>query len=1087
MADLRIQLFGAFHLTYGGELLKQPLQARVQSLLAYLILTHGAPQPRQHLAFSLWPDSSEEQAYNNLRKALFQLRSTLPNADQLMRTDNRTVQWLPDVHCAVDVIEFEQHIAAADTSSHRHESAAVQSHLSAAAALYSGDLLPGCYDDWLVPEREQLREQYVNVLQRLIDLLEQSLDYPGAIHEANCLLRADPLHEETYRHLMRLHALHGDRAAALRTYHTCATTLLRELGVDPSPLTQEAYARLLHLDPTTPPQQQPPAARVQDTLVGRKEEWRSLMAAWQSCVNGRSSLLVISGEAGAGKTRLAQEFARWADRQGINIARTRAYSGEEGLAYAPVIDWLHSDTLRHGLHRLEPVWLGEVARLAPDLIPLQGIPSVQDTASERWQRQRLFAALNRVVLTAEPSLILMVDDLQWCDQETLEWLNHLLHSAPAACLLVLGTVRTDEIDSEHPLSSLLLHLRSAGQITEIELGPMSEAETAELATHVAERPLPDEVITRLYQMTEGNPLFITESIRALLSEPAAGGATSANTLPAKVHAVILERLARLSPSARELANVAAVIGRSFTLAVLYQAYGADEDTLVRSLDELWQRRIVREQGAESYDFSHDLIRETAYVSVSSARRRLLHRRVAEALERAPLGERSYSAQIAWHYEQAGMCEPAIVHYSQAAATAHQMYAFQDAITYINRALDLLATLPSTEDRRLQEVDLQSALGTAWSVVKTYAAWEAKHAFDRAFALSHQHPASPRMFVALWGLHEFHLARSEYERGLYIAEECLRIAQELQDPALLIEAHHAMWGVLVFMNRYRAALEHIEQALLLYRCEQHHALTLQFAGHDPGHCGLSVAGFALWVSGYPDQARQRLHEAIELTQQFSVPSSLADAAFNQTMIYQLLGEIEATLAWAKTTVRLSTEYGYTIGLAFGTALAGWAQVMHGDYVDGLALLEQGMIQWQAAGMHTMQTYLFALWIEACYTAGRYEEAIAHADHAHTFIVECGEQFFAPEIYRLRGELFRARGDLETAESCYAQALSLAREQSAKSLELRAAVSLARVWQDQGQHSAAYDLLAPIHAWFREGFGTPDLHAATELLAELTLTR
>jgi predicted ATPase len=185
------------------------------------------------------------------------------------------------------------------------------------------------------------------------------------------------------------------------------------------------------------------------------------------------------------------------------------------------------------------------------------------------------------------------------------------------------------------------------------------------------------------------------------------------------------------------------------------------------------------------------------------------------------------------------------------------------------------------------------------------------------------------------------------------------------------------------------------------------------------------------------------------------------------------------------VRLSTEYGYTIGQAIGDALAGWAQVMLGDYPGGLALLEQGMIQWQAAGMHTMQTYLFALWIEACCTAGRFEEGIAHADQAHGFIVEYGEQFFAPEIYRLRGELFRARGDLETAESCYAQALSVAREQSAKSLELRAAVRLARAWQDQGRHRDAYDLLAPIYAWFHEGFDTPDLRTAHDLLAELAL--
>ncbi len=238
MADLHLQLFGAFHLAAGDEPSRQPLQARAQSLLAYLILHRQAPQSRQHIAFLLWPDSNEEQAYNNLRKALFQLRSLLPGADQLLRADSRTVQWLPDAPCVVDVITFEQHIAAIAAiagSPPNQNAAAIHMHLAAAAALYTGELLPGCYDDWIAPHRERLREHYLSVLQQLIDYLEQAHDYAGAIHQANCLLRTDPLHEETYRRLMRLHALQGDRAAALRTYHTCATTLLRELGVDPAP------------------------------------------------------------------------------------------------------------------------------------------------------------------------------------------------------------------------------------------------------------------------------------------------------------------------------------------------------------------------------------------------------------------------------------------------------------------------------------------------------------------------------------------------------------------------------------------------------------------------------------------------------------------------------------------------------------------------------------------------------------------------------------------------------------------------------------------------------------------------------------
>jgi hypothetical protein len=256
--------------------------------------------------------------------------------------------------------------------------------------------LPGCYDEWIVPERERLREMYVGVQQRLLDHLEQVRSYSEAIRHANSLLRTDPLHEETYRRLMLLHALQGDRAAALRIYHACVTTLLRELGVDPSPLTQETYTRLLHLDLPPAPQTLAPAARPQDVLVGRKVEWRSLMAAWQHCVDGRAHFAMVAGEAGAGKTRLAQEFMRWVERQGYTVVRTRAYAGDEGLAYAPVIEWLRSEPLRAAQARLEPVWLNELARLAPDLLPAPAVTYQPEAHGERWQRQRLFTALARL-------------------------------------------------------------------------------------------------------------------------------------------------------------------------------------------------------------------------------------------------------------------------------------------------------------------------------------------------------------------------------------------------------------------------------------------------------------------------------------------------------------------------------------------------------------------------------------------------------------------------------------------------------------------------------------------------------------------
>jgi predicted ATPase len=680
--------------------------------------------------------------------------------------------------------------------------------------------------------------------------------------------------------------------------------------------------------------------------------------------------------------------------------------------------------------------------------------------------------------------------LQWCDPETLAWLHHLLRFDPAARLLVVGTVRTEEMDADHPLLSFHLNLRSAGLLSELELAPLSAAQTADLANQVAERPLAQVMLEQVVQTSEGNPLFVTESVRAALgtlwdaAQESGDNIPAPMALPAKVQAVIQQRLARLSPGARELASVAAVIGRSFTVPVLAQASGLDEDELVRGLDELWQRRVVREQGDEAYDFSHDRIRETAYAGLSLAHRRLLHRRVAEALEQAPDEITSAAAQVAFHYEQAGLVEQAVAHYSQAAAGAHQVYAFDDAVGYLTKALALLHARPATPARVEQEVDLLSALGAAWSAARTWAASEAQEAYDRAYALSRDLEESPRLFTALWGLHEFHLFRSEYERALDTATACLRIAQRLQDPVLRLQAHHAMWGVLSFMNRYAAALEHTEQGLALYDRHLHQPLAFHYGNHDVGHCGLSIASIALWMSGFPDKARQRLQMAIQLAQELSLPLSQAEAYYNHAHIYQLLGEPLAVRTWAEATVTLSRQHGFRYCLAIGSAFAGWAMAVQGEHQTGLEMIRQGMAIWEREGMRYMQTYLTAIHVEAHLAANQIDQALTCVAEGQAFAIEFNEHFFEPELYRLQGEVLTRKGALpQQIEKCYQQALALARQQEAKMLEVRAAISLARLWQQQGRRSEAHALLAGVYFGFREGFTTPDLQEAQVLLAAL----
>jgi serine/threonine protein kinase/predicted ATPase len=750
---LSIHLLGTFELISAGTPLTTVDWPRLQSLLAYLVLHATAPQSRTHLAFLLWPDSTESQAHTNLRHLVYHLRHALPDADAFLRAEKQTLQWQPDASWTLDVADFERAVARAAQAEKQVE---VRLALEQAVELYRGDLLPGCYDEWILSERERLRHLLLDALEGLTLLLEQERDYPAAIRAAQRMLRHDPLHEATYRHLMRLYALTGDRAAALRTYHTCATVLERELATEPEPATREAYELLLRRKDSPPARlaTSMPMLIVAAPLVGRHQEWAQLQKAWQGAVAGESHLVLLVGEAGIGKTRLAEELLDWVARQGMTTVLARCYPAEGDLVYAPVATWLRAEPLRIALAGLADVWLTEVARFVPDLLAEKpGLPS-PSPLTERWQRQRLFEALARAVLAARQPLLLLIDDLQWCDRETLEWLHFLLRFDPQAQLLLLATLRPEEIGDDHPLQSLLAALRPRGQLTELQLEALNAPDTATLAAHIAGQEVGPDAVADLYRETEGNPLFVVETIR--MSAAGTKGkehrvrgvpiAVHDSHLPPTVQAVIAARLEQLSPLARRVMSLAATIGRAFTFGVLAQASQDDEDELVRGLDELWQRRIVREQGTgslDAYDFSHDKLREVAYATVSAARRRLLHRRVAEAFE-VVYAERldEVSRLVASHYDQAGDVERAVTFYQRAAEVARQVYANAEAILSYQRVLVLLKGASSLQrpQEQWREVTTQvnESLGDVYTLIGQLE--EARNAYLEALArvLTHEH-------------------------------------------------------------------------------------------------------------------------------------------------------------------------------------------------------------------------------------------------------------------------------------------------------------------------------------------------------------
>lgn len=681
---LRIELLGGFRLLLGDEPLTTVDTPRLQSLLAYLLLNRETPPSRHRLAFLFWPDSPENQALTNLRNLLYRLRHALPEADRFLYVDRRRLRWRDAAPFDLDVARFEDALSRADDA---RDSAEERSFLEQAVSLYEGDLLPGLYEDWIIPERRRLRQAFERALERLTRLLENQHDYRTAVDYARRLVRHDRLREASYRRLMRLQALVGDRAGALRTYHRCATLLEQELDVEPSPATREMYERLLSVEETPlVPRSRPGRAGAAPRLVGRQDAWAELRRAWRRAAAGHPHLVLISGEAGIGKTKLAEELVQWASRQGIATASARCFAAEGELAYAPVAAWLRA----RPLPPLESVWRTEIARILPELLADAPDLSQPGPITEPWQRHRFFEALTRALLQGEQPQLLFIDALQWCDRGSIEWLHHLLRYDPRARLLVVGAYRPDEVDDDHPLSSLIRALRQDDQLTEIELDPLDRGATETLAENVAGRELPPGLVDCLYRETEGNPLFVVETVRGGLPDevrelPSGGVICVPRPLPSRMKDALVARISQLSPLSRSLAELAATIGREFTFDVLQEASDAGEDRLVQGLDELWQRRIIREQGEDAYDFSHDKLREVLVAGLSEARRHLLHRRVARALEHVYADNLdAVAARIAAHYERADEPHEAIAYYQRAAEMAEKMRAQDEAARYRQR-------------------------------------------------------------------------------------------------------------------------------------------------------------------------------------------------------------------------------------------------------------------------------------------------------------------------------------------------------------------------------------------------------------------
>ena len=840
-------------------------------------------------------------------------------------------------------------------------------------------------------------------------------------------------------------------------------------------------------------------------LVGREQEVGLLRERWAQVKDGLGQVVLLSGEAGIGKSRLVQVLTEQvATEPQAWLTPCQCSPYYQNTALYPMIDLLERVALRfereessqQKLNKLEGfvVQYGlPLAETVPLFAALLSLPLAAGyaplTVSPEQQKQKTLHALLTIVLriAAQQPVLFVMEDLHWVDPSTLEFLTLLVDQGPTARILALFTFRPD---FSPPWTG-------RSHLTQVTLNRLPRRQAAELTGRVAHgKALPAEVVEQVVAKTDGVPLFVEELTKmvlesGLLQEQAERyeltGPLPPLAIPTTLHDSLMARLDRLA-AVKGLAQLGATLGREFSYELLQAVSLWDEDTLQRGLHQLVAAEFLYQRGLPpqaTYRFKHALIQDAAYQSLLRSTRQQYHQRIAQVLEaRFPELCETQPELVAQHYTAAGCAEQAVVYWQRAGQHASDRSAYLEAISHCTTGIELLKTLPETPERTQHALTLYIALGAALQMAKGHAAPEVEHAYTQARALCQQVGETPELVPVLFGLWRFYLARPQLHTARELGETLLRLAQRAHDPALAVIAHYALGATWLRLGALPAARQHLEEGIARYTPDQRRAPVFRM-GQDPGVACRAYAAMTLWLLGYPAQALARLHEALALAHALSHPYSLAWARCWAAIVSQFRRDVPAVHEHAEAAVALATEQGFPQWAARGTSLRGWALAMQGQGEAGMAQVRQGIAAWRATGAAVFVPYLCTLLAEVSAHLGHPEDGLQALAEAHTLVEQQEERWWEAEISRLRGVLLlRQPGTPQAeAETWLQRALDVARRQEAKSLELRAAMSLSRLWQQQGKQAEARALLAPVYGWFTEGFDTADLQEAKALLEEL----
>jgi DNA-binding SARP family transcriptional activator/tetratricopeptide (TPR) repeat protein len=1088
---LEILTFGGLDIRCDGEPVTGRLPRKVEALLIYLACT-GRAHAREILAELFWEKRPQERSARSLRVALTSLRREFGEYVTITRD---TVSLKPGAALWLDAAELEARLGAGRTEE--------------ALELFEGEFLEGFYvrgsrgfEDWLTLERERL---YLLILEALRGLTVYHLErgtYREGLDYARLLLQLDPLDEVGHQRMMSLLAYNGMRGAALAQYEACCQVLAEELGVEPLPETRAVYEVVLHGVPLQAPAPVRDAAwgplpSLDMPLIGREKELSQLAEACARARAGQGGVILISGEAGIGKSRLVQElFTRW---RGQALFLTGAgYRELQTMPYHPVVEALRS-ALKHqpaathlwadARHQVQPVWLAEASRLLPELRDLYpDLPAPIETGPEQ-ARTRLFEALSRLTLSLAEGphpLLLCLDDIHWADGTTLEWLVYLARELRGSRLLVVGTHRSEEADA---VSGLRGGLARLGLLADLQLAVLDQAAVLEMLQHLyGDERSAIAVADRLQRTTGGNPFFLMETLRALIE---AGekleDLASVEDLPisATVRETVKVRLGRLSPVARQVLQAGAVLGPAFRSEVVHRTAGRGEIEVLDGLDELLARQVLEEQDI-GYQFNHEIIRAVAYGDLSYGRRRLLHRRAGEALEREEQPE-----LLAHHFTRAEAWGKAFLYLTKSGHRARRAFANNEAIAFYTQALEMSGQITPPLDVA-QLLPVYEGRGAVFRLVRR---------LDEAIADFHmmRQMASTSGNQRKEGESLFNLATGYYWKGSIeeisfaeeYAQEAVRLAQVTGDQRTLAGSLLSLGLVVQTRGELQEADRKFEESLKISRREGYKDFmqeNLRWLGTDAGYYGeyqravallteglavardihdglgeimaLAFLSLAQTNSGNYSEAINTIQECTAKAEAMGNPFFVARMPNHLGWIHRLFGDLSGAEALDQESVELGrpvtiphVEISALINLGADYLGLGQAERARSHLGEVLERIENGEF-----GAHEIlwKPRLLNVLAEACHALGDHEEALRQVEESLSIAVASSLQKRMAEGWALRGRILAHLGNTQAAGEELHKAFALAEKLNSPAITYPIAFELGQWHEAEGQQHEAAEL-------------------------------